>query len=76
MMHNTSQICHRGGLQRSSFLSHTSSLLDFSVSYLDLGLRVVLDQVLQLAAQHRGRHGVLWRKSGNQTTAIWFRGNL
>lgn len=37
--------------------------LYFSFSYLDLGLRVVLDQVLQLSAEHRGRHGV-WEGGG------------
>lgn len=39
--------------------SQRSSPLDSSLSYLDLSLRVVLDQVLQLTAEHGGRHGVL-----------------
>lgn len=35
------------------------------MTYLDLGLRVVLDQVLQLSAQHGGRHGAEWGATGH-----------
>lgn len=35
-------------------------------SYLDLSLGVVLDQVLQLSTEHRGRHVV--RRGGGKTT--------
>lgn len=40
-------------------------------SYLDLSLRIVLNQVLQLSAEHWRRHAVQCSQVGNQTTTIW-----
>lgn len=48
-----------------AFFSETPS--HFPYSYLDLSLRVVLDQVLQLSTEHRGRH--VARRGGGKATA-------